>query len=316
MDRPNPRRNVHSENRYQLLDEMPFAKGSFGKVLRALDREHTDVGAVAIKIQKQTVEARADLHWHLPFTVRAHANVQSLLNAWHRKGDYCMVMQLAPLDLYRLWTHYGGLLPMAQRQHIARGLAQGIAHLHANACVHCDLSSGNVLIFTGSGGSLRPVISDFGGASTVGKDGACPLVSRGTAYIRAPECWLQANTGTKAIDLWALGAIGLMLVSGTIWGVQDAREKPTDSPVLWLRKMVWATGPMAPETWKIPFNRNRCKEHLRMALLGKDEGGFQKLELMVQCPTVVRRGICMSDVLPLCILALFCLLYTSDAADE
>ena len=128
-----------------------------------------------------------------------------------------------------MWVRHAGLTPWLQANHIALGLAYGIGHLHAHACLHSDLSTKNDLLSPGSQPTLLEAqISDFGGAGSCDASGLCNDSSLGTEYIRPPERWLRANKWTAAGDLWSYGVITLALASGTIWGAPDFTARVGD----------------------------------------------------------------------------------------
>src|SRR5205807_6208039 len=98
----------------------------------------------------------------------------------------------------------GGQLPPGETQRVARGIAAGLAHLHARGLVHRDLKPANVL-FDEEG---RPKLGDFGlarrtvGAGTLTEAGTV----LGTAAYLSPE-QAGAEPVGPASDVYSFGVI-------------------------------------------------------------------------------------------------------------
>ncbi|SHO77074.1 Similar to S.cerevisiae protein TOS3 (Protein kinase) [Malassezia sympodialis ATCC 42132] len=108
-------------------------------------------------------------------------------------------------------------------RYILRGVAEGLASLHACGVIHRDIKPANILLSEDG----VPKISDFGCAYVRAGRGSAddlssatdPLLARtfGTPSFFAPELCRDAAQGppvTKAIDVWALGATLYCLLFG------------------------------------------------------------------------------------------------------
>jgi serine/threonine protein kinase len=106
-----------------------------------------------------------------------------------------------------------GALPAAETQRIARGMAAGLAHLHARGLVHRDLKPANVLFDEEN----RPKLADLGLARIAA--GAGTLTEAGTvlgtaAYI-SPEQAAGEPAG-PASDVYSFGVILYRMLTGAL----------------------------------------------------------------------------------------------------
>ena len=98
---------------------------------------------------------------------------------------------------------------------IMTAVAEGIAHAHAHGVVHGDLKPGNVLLDLAG----RPIVTDFGLAHLMhpGSDASTRQRSiGGTAGFIAPEVLRGSGPPTVASDIYSLGAMAWVLVTGSV----------------------------------------------------------------------------------------------------
>jgi serine/threonine protein kinase len=90
-----------------------------------------------------------------------------------------------------------GRLPEAEARRIAQQICAGVEAAHAQALLHRDLKSNNVLLTKDSQGRTRAVVTDFGIAQESSAQGPAATVSgvAGTAGYLAPERWRGARVG-------------------------------------------------------------------------------------------------------------------------
>jgi predicted Ser/Thr protein kinase len=161
-------------------------------------------GAVGLLRQEADAAARVE---H-PFVPRVHAVLE-------RDGAPVIVMELVrgvdALTATAGWS-------LSRRLELLRDIARTLAAVHAVGVVHRDLKPSNVLV-TEAG---EPRVVDFG-VAVFGEEQA----AAGTPAFMAPE--LRAGgRATPASDVYALGVLGVELLTGTI-------VAPADDPAARLR---------------------------------------------------------------------------------
>lgn len=94
-----------------------------------------------------------------------------------------------------------------------REVAAGMAYLHSQDVLHCDLTGNNVLLEAADGDErgYRALVSDFGLARVVA--GEVTTSTFGTCSHMAPELMTEGILG-KAADVWSFGVIAWEMYSG------------------------------------------------------------------------------------------------------
>ncbi|CAI5741456.1 unnamed protein product [Hyaloperonospora brassicae] len=101
-------------------------------------------------------------------------------------------------------------------------VASGLSFLHAMGVAHRDLSLENVLLENG-----RAKLCDFGVSVTTAHDD-CASQRVGKYYYRAPEVGHGAKRyDPKAADVWSLGVLLLILLTGSPLFVDEQARAPT-----------------------------------------------------------------------------------------
>ncbi len=99
----------------------------------------------------------------------------------------------------------------ATARRIFKQVAEGVAYLHSHNIVHRDLKLDNILIEE----STRMVkLIDFGFSVVVG-NGVKLKVFCGTPSYMAPEIVRKHEYDGKPVDIWALGVLLFVLLTGT-----------------------------------------------------------------------------------------------------
>ncbi|KAL3658649.1 hypothetical protein V7S43_016285 [Phytophthora oleae] len=102
--------------------------------------------------------------------------------------------------------------PEAQALQLFAQIASGVQILHANSIAHRDLSLENVLLSHKGDGIATPKICDFGLSTKT--DHLC-RERVGKAYYMAPEVVAGVKYDPKAVDVWSLGIILFVLLTGS-----------------------------------------------------------------------------------------------------
>ncbi|MET9390360.1 serine/threonine-protein kinase [Streptomyces sp. NPDC006624] len=129
-------------------------------------------------------------------------------------GAIALVMDRADASLKDVLDAAATGEPVGDAGRILRGVAAGLAHMHAAGWVHGDLKPANVLL--GPDGQVR--LADFGLATEL--DGThAHMPPLGTLDHLPPEWWSQ-RTGTQGAvvrptaDIWAFGVLAHQVLTG------------------------------------------------------------------------------------------------------
>ncbi|KAL6233853.1 hypothetical protein BDW75DRAFT_251801 [Aspergillus navahoensis] len=117
-------------------------------------------------------------------------------------------------DLFSYIQYKGGRLPDIEAAVIVRQIVIALDYLHDRNIVHRDLKPDNILM-TARADGCRVVLTDFGCATFVDPTTNRMLSTVGTFEFSAPEVVKQNCRGyTKAADLWSLGCLAAVLLTG------------------------------------------------------------------------------------------------------
>ncbi|KAL4900162.1 hypothetical protein BDW74DRAFT_182923 [Aspergillus multicolor] len=117
-------------------------------------------------------------------------------------------------DLFSYIQYKGGKLPDIEAAVIVRQIVIALDFLHGRNIVHRDLKPDNILMTSRADG-CRVVLTDFGCATFVDPITNRMLSTVGTFAFSAPEVVKQSQRGyTKAADLWSLGCLAAVLLTG------------------------------------------------------------------------------------------------------
>jgi serine/threonine-protein kinase len=206
---------------YELLT--PIAEGGMGEIWEA--RHKMLARPAAIKIVKPD-PARQDV-----FAQRFHreANAIAALQSPHtiylydfgttQEGRLYYVMELLDgISVQRLVNDFGAQ-PPSRVVSILRQICLSLDEAHEKKIVHRDLKPSNVMICRVARTHDFVKVLDFGLAKPFGAEGLASLtvegMSLGTPEYMAPEMIRGESVGTRA-DLYALGCIGYVLLTGTV----------------------------------------------------------------------------------------------------
>ncbi|XP_064420767.1 testis-specific serine/threonine-protein kinase 1-like [Latimeria chalumnae] len=171
--------------------------------------------SVAIKIIDKTKCSADFVMKFLPrvisvLTQCSHPNIVKAYEIMETQGGLCfLVMEEAKSDLYEL-VDSKDHLPEKEAKQIFRQIVEGLKHCHEKGIAHRDLKCENVLL-TSDG---TPKLSDFGFATSInGRDSKCSTFCGSLAYV-APEILTGLPYGAFQADVWSLGVMLYLLVTG------------------------------------------------------------------------------------------------------
>ncbi len=138
----------------------------------------------------------------------SHPHVVTVYDLFYEQGRPWLVMELVRSRALSAVIEDEGPLPVQQVAHIGHQVLSGLAAVHAQGILHCDIKPGNVLLDD----NTRAHLTDFGIAADTGTSNDGAKIFGAPAYI-APERARGLPIG-PASDLWSLGATLYTAVEG------------------------------------------------------------------------------------------------------
>ncbi|KAE8148593.1 kinase-like domain-containing protein [Aspergillus avenaceus] len=127
-------------------------------------------------------------------------------------------------DLFSYFHYKDGKLEDIQVAVIVRQITMALDYLHDQNIVHRDLKPDNILM-TSLADGCRVVLTDFGCARKIEPTNERMYTLVGTFEYNAPEIFNAHKQGyTKAVDLWSLGSVTTVLLTGNV-PFQGSRTK-------------------------------------------------------------------------------------------
>ena len=183
-----------------------IGKGTFGKVYSA------SIGTQTFAV-KRVVLAPGFIDRELAILQllmqHPHPNTVALRGAYREQdaGDtvHFYIMDLFPMTLADLleMSRQRGRSSQSKTKLFSYQLLRAVGHIHGLGIAHRDIKPQNALINLTTG---VLVLADFGSAKLLhGNDTHTSYIS--SRFYRAPECMLENEHYTCAIDLWAVGCV-------------------------------------------------------------------------------------------------------------
>lgn len=202
-----------------VLENM-IGAGGMGKVFRA--REVKTGQAVAVKALHKAWQSdeRAVSQFVQEANILArlkHRNIVGVRGFGRFPGGgYFIAMDFVDGTDLQTRLNDGPLLP-ADALAIVRQVAEAVGYAHENGIVHCDLKPANILLDRNG----RVVVTDFGFAFIATATSVISLTGiGGTSGYIAPEVFQLRSNPTPAADVYAIGVLLWVLISGEL--PQDA----------------------------------------------------------------------------------------------
>jgi len=208
----------------QYLLEEKIGEGGMGVVYRArhaLLRRPTAIKLVLPERAGPENLARFEREVQLTASL-THPNTVSVYDYGSTpEGVFYYAMEyLDGIDLEQLVVRFGPQAP-ARVVHILSQVAASLGEAHSIGLVHRDVKPGNVILCERGGLSDTAKVVDFGlvkSVSSLGREG--PTLSSantivGTPLYLAPEGLVSPDRIDARADLYALGAVGYFLLTGT-----------------------------------------------------------------------------------------------------
>jgi hypothetical protein len=204
---------------YALDDKI--GEGAFGSVYRAhhaLMRRPVAVKLLEMEKLNQSSAARFEREVQLTSQL-THPNTITLYDYGHTpEGIFYYAMEyLDGLTLGRLVKQYGAQ-PEGRVIAILRQVCGSLAEAHAIGLVHRDIKPANVFLTQRGGVTDFVKVLDFGLVKVRDSQGAAELTmaeaTLGTPLYMSPEAVEHPDTVDARSDLYSLGALGYVLLTG------------------------------------------------------------------------------------------------------
>ncbi|CAI9111775.1 OLC1v1012090C1 [Oldenlandia corymbosa var. corymbosa] len=131
----------------------------------------------------------------------------------------------------------GQRIPETQIAHYASMSLKGLAQIHSQGIVHCDLKPANILVFLDCNGLNQLKIGDFGSARRISQNeeeiwvsdsddgsGGTESLSRTTLLYASPES-VASGLHETSTDIWSFGCVVAEMITGeSIWDYEDEMD--------------------------------------------------------------------------------------------
>lgn len=196
--------------------EKEIGRGATSEVWRAR-HAHLSQRHVAVKIlmsqDKETIQ-RFTREANMASRLR-HAGIVQIYDHGYYNNYYCTVMEyINGVSLRQLLEKQpAGRLPLDTALDIFKQIASALDYAHSLDIIHRDVAPGNVLIEEGTG---RALLTDFGIARDPGQSITVANSIMGTPGFWSPEHAQSATTVTHLSDIFSLGVVLYMMLSGQL----------------------------------------------------------------------------------------------------
>lgn len=204
--------------------ERTLGSGSFSVVVRVRHRKTNELFAIKVISKKSLIENKIVVRFEREITVFSqlnHPNITKFISVI--SDDNLIYIVMEPCfrgDLHSYIAERGKIGESSARVFVIQ-IALALKYLHDKGIAHRDLKPENILLDD----ALNVKIADFGFANLVSTDN---LMSThcGSPIYTAPEIISQQSYDGRMADMWSLGVIIFILVTGKIpWEEQSNQTK-------------------------------------------------------------------------------------------
>lgn len=231
-EQPEPRRNKVAKYRAKFDPRVTakydikalIGRGSFSRVVRVEHKATKQPYAIKM-IETKYREGREVCESELSVLRRVrHTNIIQLIEVFETQDRVYMVMELATGGELFDRIIAKGSFTERDATRVLQMVLDGVKYLHTLGITHRDLKPENLLYYH-PGTDSKIMITDFGLASARKKGDDCLMKTTcGTPEYIAPEI-LVRKPYTNSVDMWALGVISYILLSGTMPFEDDNRTR-------------------------------------------------------------------------------------------
>ncbi len=193
-----------------------LGKGKFGTVKLGIHKKTSR--KVAVKIMKKKEMTTQDIELQKReieiLKICQHPNICRLLDVFENQDYIYIVMEhLQGGDLFNYLESRDFTISQERSRELSHEISTAIYYLHSFGIAHRDLKPENILM-TSTEEDAHPKLVDFGLSKIIGPSETCSDPFGTLSYV-APEVLLQ-KPYDKGVDLWSLGVIIYLLLSGTL----------------------------------------------------------------------------------------------------
>lgn len=204
-----------------------IGRGGFASVYRATDAAHGR--DVAIKVLLGTLgeaeRRRFDRERQTMGRLGSHPNIIAVHESGYTEaGEGYIVMELATGGSLRDRLERDGRMPWDEAVRIMAAIAGAAQAAHDQGVLHRDIKPDNILIDAYG----HPKLTDFGIAA-VASNATATTSTTATVAHAAPEV-LQGQTGSPAVDIYAVGSTLYNLITG--WPPFQRADDQGVSPII------------------------------------------------------------------------------------
>ncbi|PRP88251.1 protein kinase [Planoprotostelium fungivorum] len=215
-------KKVRLEDRYELVGRS-LGKGLTAEVLLAKRKE--DGRLVALKIFHRTKGQEYEIQLERSLmTKMAHNAMVELIEVIEEKKRTVFVLEyMNQGDLYN-YIESNGTPSQAQTAAIMTSILTVLSHLHTRRVAHRDVKLENIMIDRTPEGDITAKLGDYGFAAR--DDGSGFYTMCGSLPYSAPEL-VAGKRYNHRVDIWSLGVVLYILLSGTPPFRSDGRRSMT-----------------------------------------------------------------------------------------
>ncbi|CAI2385119.1 unnamed protein product [Moneuplotes crassus] len=257
-----------------------IGKGKFGTIKLGV---HLKTGKkVAIKIMRKKNMSMQDIVMQKReieiLKICQHPSIIRLLDLFENHDYIYIVMEYCKGgDLFTYLEKRNFKIPESKASELSHSITTGIFYLHSFGIAHRDLKPENILM-TDDSDDATPKLVDFGLSKIIGPKETCNDPFGTLSYV-APEVLLQ-KPYDKSVDLWSLGVIIYLLISGTLpFDDEDDREIA--------RQTLQDEPDFSYKIWK---KKDKATIELVSSLLEKEKDDRMDLSSVLQHPWILNKS--------------------------
>jgi len=188
-----------------------LGQGHFAVVRRGRHRETGEEVAVKAIAKGGTANVRSEVE--ILRRIGSHPNIVALKDVFETEKEWLIVMELVTGgELFERLVQQGAYSEK-EASSLMRQIGTAIGYLHSQGVCHRDLKPENVLLSSAGDGPIQIKICDFGLSVALAQDGKLSE-KQGTWAYWAPEMFGESRYLGKEVDMWSLGVILYILLSG------------------------------------------------------------------------------------------------------